>query len=55
MPQGYFGTFDEGDFFGRKSVQFIDELVDLLVGGADGIPSDGALESLVSREASEYA
>ena len=31
------GTFDEGDFFGRESIKFIRELIDLLVGGGNGV------------------
>ncbi len=36
-------TLDEGDFFGREVVEFIDELVDLLVRGADSILEHRAL------------
>ncbi len=30
-------AFDEGDFFGREFIEFINELVNLPVGGGDGV------------------
>ena len=37
-------AFDESDFFGRESVEFIDELINLQVGGRYGVLVRGLLQ-----------
>jgi hypothetical protein len=34
-------AFDESDFFGREAIEFVHELVDLLIGGSDRILQHG--------------
>ena len=37
------GSFNEGDFFGREAIEFVNEFVDLVVGGIHRVLKDAAL------------